>query len=165
VDVFMREFGRVMAAHFDALGEKQQPAGTAAAQPVGSSSSSSTKPLIAEASSASSSSSASAAATTMGPLQAQAIERSRAPAASSAAVVPGAAARGADGLTDEERDAARVKDIVADAELSALLLDVNMQRVLQECGDPVKFRRHMADPATAKKIKKLFDAGLVATAK
>jgi len=162
----MREFGRVMAAHFDALGEKQQPAGTAAGQPVGSSSSS-TKPLIAEASSASSSSSSSsaAAATTMGPLQAQAIERSKAPAASSAAVVPGAAARGADGLTDEERDAARVKDIVADAELSALLLDVNMQRVLQECGDPVLFRRHMADPATAKKIKKLFDAGLVATAK
>jgi len=162
----MREFGRVMAAHFDALGEKQQPAGTAAAQPVGSSSSS-TKPLIAEASSASSSSSSSsaAAATTMGPLQAQAIERSKAPAASSAAVVPGAAARGADGLTDEERDAARVKDIVADAELSALLLDVNMQRILQECGDPVLFRRHMADPATAKKIKKLFDAGLVATAK
>ena len=158
----MREFGRVMAAHFDALGEKQQPAGT-----VGSSSSSSTRPLIAEASSASSSSSSSAAAaaTTMGPLQAQAIERSKAPAASSAAVVPGAAARGADGLTDEERDAARVKDIVADAELSALLLDVNMQRILQECGDPVLFRRHMADPATAKKIKKLFDAGLVATAK
>lgn len=144
-----------MAAHFDALGEKQQPSGTAAGQPVGSSSSSSTKPLIAEASSA----------TTMGPLQAQAIERFKAPAASSAAVVPGAAARGADGLTDEERDAARVKDIVADAELSALLLDVNMQRILQECGDPVLFRRHMADPATAKKIKKLFDAGLVATAK
>jgi hypothetical protein len=163
VDVFMREFGRVMAAHFDALGEKQQPSGTAAGQPVGSSSSSSTKPLIAEASSASSSSAA--AVTTMGPLQAQAIERSKAPAASSAAVVPGAAARGADGLTDEERDAARVKDIVADAELSALLLDVSMQRILQECGDPVLFRRHMADPATAKKIKKLFDAGLVATAK
>lgn len=164
----MREFGRVMAAHFDALGDQQGPAsGSAAgaaagavagvAQPAGGS-----KPLISEALPST------ASTAQMGPLQAQAIERSKAATAATAATatsVQVAAPRGADGLTDEERDAARVKDIVADAELSALLLDVDMQRILQECGDPVKFRRHMADPVIAKKIKKLFDAGLVATAK
>lgn len=46
-----------------------------------------------------------------------------------------------------------------------MLLDPELQRILVECGDPVKFQGHMRDPTTARKIKKLFDAGLVGTAK
>ena len=40
-----------------------------------------------------------------------------------------------------------------------------MQKILQECGDPVKFQRHMSNPDTARKIDMLFKAGLVGTAK
>lgn len=40
-----------------------------------------------------------------------------------------------------------------------------MQKVLQECGDPAKFAKHMRDPVIAYKIKKLHQAGLVGTAK
>ena len=40
-----------------------------------------------------------------------------------------------------------------------------MQQILQECGDPMKFYRHMQDPAIAAKIRKLQEAGLVATVK
>jgi len=54
---------------------------------------------------------------------------------------------------------------VNDRELSALLLDPDLQRILVECGDPIKFQMHMRDPSTARKIKKLYEAGLVGTAK
>lgn len=54
-----------------------------------------------------------------------------------------------------------VEQILQDPELRDLLMDGNMQRVLMECGDPVKFRQHLADPVTARKLRKLKDAGLV----
>lgn len=63
--------------------------------------------------------------------------------------------------TDEEK---RVKAVLADPELRDLLMDVGMQRVLQECGDPAKFAEHMRNPQTARKIKKLYENGLVGTA-
>lgn len=84
--------------------------------------------------------------------------------------------------------------IVQDDELRNLLMDPKLQQILQECNDPRKFQAHMRDPVTgtftlssqccvvllqcltqscycivwcltAYKIKKLYDAGLVGTAK
>ena len=52
-----------------------------------------------------------------------------------------------------------------DPELRELLMDPDMQRILQECGDPAKFQQHMRDPLIAYRIKKLYQAGLVGTAK
>jgi STI1 domain len=52
--------------------------------------------------------------------------------------------------------------IVSDGELSALLLDADFQQVLKDCDDPMKYHMHMSNPATAKKIQKMFNAGLVA---
>lgn len=54
---------------------------------------------------------------------------------------------------------------MTDVELSSLLLDVEFQQVLKDCNDPLKYHRHMSNPDTAKKIKKMFEAGLVATVK
>ena len=59
----------------------------------------------------------------------------------------------------------RVKEIVNDPELSAMLLDTDLQRILLECGDPRKFQVHMQNSETARKIKKLYQSGLVGTAK
>jgi hypothetical protein len=44
-------------------------------------------------------------------------------------------------------------------------MDVELQQILKECYDPVKFQQHMRDPVTAQKIKKLYEAGLVGTTK
>jgi hypothetical protein len=52
-----------------------------------------------------------------------------------------------------------------DDELRALLLDTELQQTLRECGDPVVFQRVMRDPVMAYKIKKLYAAGLVGTAR
>ena len=51
---------------------------------------------------------------------------------------------------------------MSDGELSALLLDPAFQQVLKDCNDPVKYHMHMCNPVTAKKIQKMFNAGLVA---
>ena len=219
VDLFMREFGRVMASHFDGLGQQQSQQSQQSQQKQQKS-----MPLISEADSTSRS-----AGVGMGPLQTEALERHKnnthsgsssgnnsssgssgsgsstrnntstgtssgtgtgsgsgsgtssgtgTGSGSGSGTSSGSGAgsgsgdqsstgpstrRGADGKTDEERDTQRVNEIVQDAELSALLLDVDMQRILQECGDSLKYRKHMSDPATAYKIKRLFEAGLVAT--
>jgi hypothetical protein len=55
--------------------------------------------------------------------------------------------------------------VLSDPELREMLMDPSLQRILQECGDPVKFQMHMRDPNTAAKIKRLYDSGLVGTAK
>ncbi len=44
-------------------------------------------------------------------------------------------------------------------------MDSQLQQILIDCGDPIKFQMHMRNPDTAKKIKKLYEAGLVGTAK
>ncbi len=46
-----------------------------------------------------------------------------------------------------------------------MLMDPELQNTLQECSDPVVFQRVMRDPVMAYKIKKLYEAGLVGTAK
>lgn len=120
----------------------------------------------------------------MGPLHKAAVEReSKAKAA--AAVAAGGGAAAASKVAEEGKPKAKpkaaasappgggpsgandaaVQAVVNDPELSALLMDPAMQRTLQECGDPAKFQRHMQNAETARKIKKLFDAGLVGTAK
>lgn len=50
---------------------------------------------------------------------------------------------------------------MADPELRSLLMDPGMQQILLECGDPSKLRKHMQNPETVRKIRKLADAGLV----
>jgi hypothetical protein len=55
--------------------------------------------------------------------------------------------------------------VLQDDELRALLLDTELQQTLRECGDPAVFQRVMRDPVMAYKIKKLYAAGLVGTAR
>lgn len=46
-----------------------------------------------------------------------------------------------------------------------MLQDPKMQEILVECGNPAKFQLHMRNPDTAKKIQRLYKAGLVGTVK
>ena len=62
-------------------------------------------------------------------------------------------------------DDKQVKQVLEDNELREMLMDPELQRILQECGDPIKFQQHMRDPVIAFKIKKLYQAGLVGTAR
>lgn len=55
--------------------------------------------------------------------------------------------------------------VVSDSELSSLLLDTSFQQILKECNDPLMYSMHMRNPVTARKIKTMFNAGLVATVK
>ena len=58
-----------------------------------------------------------------------------------------------------------MNSILKNEELRTLLLDTNLQKILQECNDPAKFQYYMRDPIISKKIKLLYDNGLVGTAK
>ena len=58
----------------------------------------------------------------------------------------------------------QVQEVLQDPKLRALLESAEMQRILVECGDPVKFQMHMRNPDTASKIHMLYKAGLVGTA-
>lgn len=127
VDLFMREFGKVMSEHFMGLGADQSNASnnnqnqnTAKVAPVQE----------------------------VGPLQAEAIKKAK-ERGQSTNMVP----------MDAEQE--KVNAIINDPELSSILMDPKMQRVLQECNNPVKFNQHMKDPETARKINKLFASGLV----
>ena len=57
----------------------------------------------------------------------------------------------------------KVEKILSNPELRELLMDVNMQNILKECGNPLKFQQYMKDPVISKKIKLLMDNGLVGT--
>lgn len=46
-----------------------------------------------------------------------------------------------------------------------MLMDTQLQRIIQECNDPVQFQRHMRDPVIAGKINKLYEAGLLGVAR
>lgn len=89
----------------------------------------------------------------VGPLHAQAVQRQKQQGNS-----------GAIAEVNKEEDE-RVKEIVQDKELRDMLIDPKLQQILQECNDPIRFQAHMRDPVTAYKIRKLYDAGLVGTAK
>ena len=170
VDEFIREFGRVMGTHFERLGKEQDEAnarvdvteGKAAqprvqeldehGQPVGEARTAITEPE-------------------MGPLHKRAVERA---AEAERQKRSGIREVSRDELKQQKQhhhqqqepvDDNKVKEIVNDPELSAILMDAKMQKILQECNDPMKFQEHMRNPETARKIKKLFDAGLVGTAR
>jgi len=125
VDLFLREFGKVMSAHFESLSQKQQGEQQQQQAPE------------------------------VGPLHAEVLRRAEAEGG-------GAKKKVVETSTEEET---RVKEVLNDPELREFLMDPELQRILQECGDPIKFQRHMQNPATAYKIKRLFDSGLVGTAK
>jgi hypothetical protein len=155
VDTFLREFGKVMGGHFEQLGAKQEEAQKAeAGKPNPSTSRGTTVGMSAVKTTSKSSGAvdpASKGSSGYGPLHEQAISRQ------------GMAPQPAGAAKDIED--AKVKEIINNAELTAMLMDPKMQSILQECGDPVKFQRYMRDPVIAAKIKKLFDAGLVGTSK
>lgn len=56
---------------------------------------------------------------------------------------------------------AQVQAILQDKELYALLMNPDMQQIILDCNDPVKFASHMRDKEVARKLKLLNDAGLV----
>ena len=131
VDAFMREFGKVMSAHFEQLGEEQE------------------KAKISEQ---------------VGPLAADALKREEERRKKESKTQhPGIQPYDKKKAEQKAKEDAKVRDIVNDPELAALLMDQNMQRILQECGDPEKFQRHMRNPDTARKINLLFKSGLVKT--
>lgn len=133
VNNFLREFGRVMSVHFDSLGQTQG---------VGQNQSSvvepTTLPKVLE----------------IGPLHEKALKSQK----DVGRVPKNDATRSSD-----ESEAAKVDKIINNPEVAKLLMDVNFQKVLQECGDPAAFRRHLSDPVTAANIRTLQALGLVAT--
>lgn len=145
VSNFLAEFARVMSTHFEELGKKE-PSSTPQQVPP------TPAPAIQE----------------LGPLHAEALRRQKQnesvkPVGKSGAAGAVAVSQGSSGRDDA--DAARVQEIIADPELRDMLMDPQLQRILQECGDPRLFQKHMSNPETARKIKKLYDSGLVGTAK
>ena len=62
---------------------------------------------------------------------------------------------------DDSASKEKVDDIVKDSEISGLLMDPEMQRVLHECGRPGVMGRYMNDEVWGPKIKKLIDRGLI----
>lgn len=64
-------------------------------------------------------------------------------------------------IEEVDPEQAKVNTILQDPELREILMDPGMQRVLMECSDPVKFRNHMLNKETARKLHKLKQAGLV----
>ena len=150
VDLFIREFSRIMGGHFSSM-EKEAKTGAA------SSSSIRTVP-------------ATQPVQEIGPLHAAALAGAKKAANghsngvddSTSSTTSHSSHSSATAATDDDE---RVREIVNDPELSAMLMDPELQQVLVECGDPVKFQQHMRDPVTAYKIKKLYKSGLVGTAK
>ena len=144
VDLFLREFGKVMSGHFDKLGKEQGGESSKNAPIVNSN-------VLVESkiTKLKSGGGMKEGVSGLGPLAEQAVKRQQNMKKNNSSV-------------EEEK---RVKDVIANPELTKLLMDPNMQKILQECSTPALFRNHMRNPVTAKKIKLLFDAGLVGTAK
>jgi hypothetical protein len=61
----------------------------------------------------------------------------------------------------EEPDQKKVDEIVGNQHISSILMDPEMQRVLQECGEPGKMFKYMNDKVWGPKIKVLIDNGLI----
>lgn len=140
VSIFLAEFGRVMAAHFEKLGgsgsSSSGVSGSTNAPPSGS--------KIAE----------------IGPLQAEALSRAK-----KIEKTKGPTTVNVGGSTSmQDADDKRVQEVLADDELRTMLLDPELQRVIQECNNPALLRKHMQDPVTAYKIKKLCNSGLLGIA-
>ncbi|GMH54556.1 hypothetical protein TrRE_jg13192, partial [Triparma retinervis] len=86
----------------------------------------------------------------LGPLAKEALERQAA-----------REARGEVGWDDSSASKAAVDAIVGDSEISAVLMDPEMQRVLQECAKPGRMGKYMQDGKWGPKIRMLIDKGLI----
>lgn len=147
VTVFLQEFGKIMASHFESLGSSAS--GNSGSKEQSGDNSSAAGSSIQE----------------IGPLQAKALEKAK-------AVNEPRVVELDNNLTDEEciarsvakekeAEEAKVQKILQDEELRAMLMDPNLQQILLECGDPIKFQQHMRNPETARKIMRLKESGLV----
>ena len=58
------------------------------------------------------------------------------------------------------KEQSKVNQICSDPQVAALLMDPVFQRTLQECSDPILFRKHLQDPETGPKIQILVKAGV-----
>jgi hypothetical protein len=55
-----------------------------------------------------------------------------------------------------------VDDVIQDKELTSLLMDQDMQRIMHECSSaPIMTKKYMADPLYGPKLQRLLDAGLL----
>eukprot|EP00566_Odontella_aurita_P009257 CAMPEP_0113546676 /NCGR_PEP_ID=MMETSP0015_2-20120614/11936_1 /TAXON_ID=2838 /ORGANISM="Odontella" /LENGTH=513 /DNA_ID=CAMNT_0000447153 /DNA_START=83 /DNA_END=1625 /DNA_ORIENTATION=+ /assembly_acc=CAM_ASM_000160 len=64
-----------------------------------------------------------------------------------------------DGMSREERK--RMDSILADEELTSILMDSDMQRVMQECALPGRMQHFMNHPSYGQKLRRLMAAGLL----
>ena len=135
VDIFMKEFGRLMSDHFNKLGSKQTTSSSSSTNGSGIQEVKEVKEV--------------------GPLQVEAMKRNNYTNTNTTTTMN-------DNNDVKDSD---VSKILNDPELSSMLMDVELQRVLKECEDPMKFQFYMRDPVIARKIEKLWKAGLVGTAK
>lgn len=142
VELFMKEFGGVMSDHFNALAEEEKKK---KAEEEKAARTAASIPKVEE----------------IGVLQYEAEKRHqeklKAKKNSNSTV--------ANTVKETPVDDKEVEKVLQNDELRAMLMDPALQKILQECGDPIKFQQHMRDPVIAAKIKKLYDNGLVGTAK
>ena len=63
---------------------------------------------------------------------------------------------------EEDKLNRSVHDVIRDKELTSLLMDQDIQRVMHECSTaPILTRKYMLDPVYGPKLKRLMDAGLL----
>ena len=62
-------------------------------------------------------------------------------------------------INKDEQD--KLDAILSDPELTSLLMDPDMQKVMQECSKPGKMRQYMSDPNYGPKLRKMIQAGLL----
>jgi hypothetical protein len=139
---FLREFGKVMGDHFTSLGNEKSPSQETSkeSQPV-------------------------KAIEEIGPLQAKVLKESKGKNKSSPSSTLSEASQkkndNSNNNQQNENEEERVKKILEDEELRSLLMDVEFQKILLDCSDAKKLQQHMKQPETARKIRKLQQAGLV----
>jgi hypothetical protein len=187
VDTFLREFGKIMSGHFDNLSKEKEkeandvgmkaqtpasvPAATIAKPKIieevtkttkslkkkkdkgfsfsfGDSGSSKKKNQIVK-SSASSTTTSSGGTGGMGPLAELSLKT--------------AATRKPVSEEEDKAQEKKAKELMDDPKLVQLMMDPETQQLMMDVGDPVKFSKIMQDPFKRVKIKKLMDAGLLAT--
>mmetsp|Transcript_9478 Transcript_9478/g.9537 ORF Transcript_9478/g.9537 Transcript_9478/m.9537 type:complete len:352 (-) Transcript_9478:26-1081(-) len=142
IEIFLKEFGKLMSMHFERLGAisvqnetDDKKRGISSVDEIG-------------------------------PLHAEALRRSREVESSSPSMskLNNIIADTSKSVTQDISDQ-QVKEVLDDEELRGLLLDKQFQQIISECNDPVLFQKHLRDPSTAYKIKRLYSAGLLGVAK
>jgi len=86
----------------------------------------------------------------LGPLAKEALERQKA-----------REARGEVGWDEDAASKKKVDEIVNDSQISSILMDPEMQKVLQECALPGRMGKYMNDAVWGPKIRMLIDKGLI----